>query len=136
VLVAVAQVREFEFIANNPGDWVMHCHMFHHMMNHMISGVGPGSRTMAKKGEDDPRYKVPGFPQMAGMHAMLTPEEVKKVESNPRTRGMRPGWYNGVHGLHTVVRVLPPDLYERVITGKGEVKPGESVPGGKPVEMM
>lgn len=40
VLVAVAQAREIEFIANNPGDWVLHCHMFHHMMNHMTSPVG------------------------------------------------------------------------------------------------
>ena len=30
---------------------------------------------------------------------------------------MRPGWYHGIHGLHTVVRVLPPDLYERVKVG-------------------
>jgi FtsP/CotA-like multicopper oxidase with cupredoxin domain len=135
VLVGVAQVREFEFIANNPGDWVMHCHMFHHMMNHMISGVGPGSRGLAKEGRDDPRYKVPGFPQMSGMHVMPSMGELKKIESNPRARGMRPGWSNGVHGLHTVVRVLPPDLFDRVISAKGEVKPGESVPGGKPVEM-
>ena len=52
VLVGVAQVRDFEFVANNPGDWVMHCHMFHHMMNHMVSGVGPGSRGEAKAGGD------------------------------------------------------------------------------------
>jgi Multicopper oxidase len=25
VLVGVAQVREIEFIANNPGDWMLHC---------------------------------------------------------------------------------------------------------------
>src|SRR5262249_26729469 len=41
VLVGVAQAREVEFIANNPGDWVLHCHMFHHMMNHMAVMVGP-----------------------------------------------------------------------------------------------
>ena len=41
VLVGVAQAREIEFIANNPGDWVLHCHMFHHMMNHMAVMVGP-----------------------------------------------------------------------------------------------
>ena len=41
VLVAVAQVREIEFIANNPGDWMVHCHMFHHVMNFMSSMVGP-----------------------------------------------------------------------------------------------
>ena len=41
VLVAVAQVREIEFIANNVGDWPLHCHMFHHMMNFMSTMVGP-----------------------------------------------------------------------------------------------
>ncbi len=41
VLVGVAQAREIEFIANNPGDWILHCHMFHHMMNHMAVMVGP-----------------------------------------------------------------------------------------------
>jgi FtsP/CotA-like multicopper oxidase with cupredoxin domain len=132
VLVGVAQARDFEFIANNPGDWVMHCHMFHHMMNHMISGVGPGSRGMAKDGKEDPRYQVPGFPQMAGMMAPMSMKEMMKIQANPRARGMRPGWPMTVEGLHTVVRVLPPDLYDRVISGKGEVKPGESVPGGKP----
>ncbi|MCE9525607.1 MAG: multicopper oxidase domain-containing protein, partial [Planctomycetales bacterium] len=40
VLVSVAQARDIEFVANNPGDWVMHCHMFHHMMNFMSSMVG------------------------------------------------------------------------------------------------
>jgi manganese oxidase len=135
VLVGVAQARDFEFIANNPGDWVMHCHMFHHMMNHMVSGVGPGSRGQAKPGQEDPRYQVPGFPQGTGMMAMPTPEEVKRIEANPMTRGMRPGWLMGVHGLFTVVRVLPADLYDRVVSGKGEVKPGESVPGAKPPMM-
>ena len=41
VLVAVAQSRDIEFVANNPGDGVMHCHMFHHMMNFMSSMAGP-----------------------------------------------------------------------------------------------
>src|SRR5262249_48767997 len=41
VPVGVAQARAVEFIANNPGDWMIHCHMFHHMMNHMVSMVGP-----------------------------------------------------------------------------------------------
>jgi FtsP/CotA-like multicopper oxidase with cupredoxin domain len=136
VLVAVAQVREFEFIANNPGDWVMHCHMFHHMMNHMISGVGPGSRGQARGRQEDPRYKAPGFPQETGMMAMMSPAEMAKVTSNPRARGMRPMWPMGVMGLMTVVRVLPPDLYDKVVSGKGEVAPGASVPGTMPAHGM
>jgi manganese oxidase len=136
VLVGVAQVREFEFIANNPGDWMMHCHMFHHMMNHMVSGVGPGSRGLARGDKEDPRYKVPGFPQEEGMMAMMSPAEMAKVTKNPRTRGMRPMWPMGVMGLMTVVRVLPPDLYDKVVSGTGEVAPGASVPGSLPAHGM
>ncbi|MBI5116903.1 copper oxidase [Candidatus Poribacteria bacterium] len=41
VLVGVAQVRDVEFVAKYPGDWMLHCHLPHHMMNHMASMVGP-----------------------------------------------------------------------------------------------
>src|SRR5229473_118445 len=44
VLVGVAQSRDVEFVANNPGDWMIHCHLPHHMMNQMSSMVGPMSR--------------------------------------------------------------------------------------------
>jgi manganese oxidase len=53
VLVGVAQSRDVEFVANNPGDWMLHCHLPHHMMNQMSSSVGPMSRraTMLPAGE-------------------------------------------------------------------------------------
>ena len=67
VVVGVAQSRDVEFIANNPGDWVMHCHMFHHMMNHMVTQVGP----IIRQKKDDPGFQVPGYPQiMKGMSSM------------------------------------------------------------------
>jgi hypothetical protein len=44
VLVGVAQSRDVEFVANNPGDWMLHCHLPHHMMNQMSSMVGLRSR--------------------------------------------------------------------------------------------
>ena len=53
VLVAVGQTRAVEFVADNPGDWAMHCHMTHHTMNQMghnapnLIGVRPGA--LAKK---------------------------------------------------------------------------------------
>jgi hypothetical protein len=50
VLVGVAQSRDVEFVANNPGDWMIHCHLPHHMMNQMSTVVGPmtrGGRGMA-----------------------------------------------------------------------------------------
>jgi manganese oxidase len=43
-LVGVAQARDIEFVANNPGDWMIHCHLPHHMMNQMSSNVGPMTR--------------------------------------------------------------------------------------------
>jgi manganese oxidase len=47
VLVGVAQARDIEFVANNPGAWMFHCHLPHHMMNQMSSVVGPMSRAGA-----------------------------------------------------------------------------------------
>ncbi len=44
VLVGVAQSRGVEFVANNPGDWMVHCHLPHHMMNQMSSNVGKMTR--------------------------------------------------------------------------------------------
>jgi manganese oxidase len=44
VLVGVAQARDIEFVANNPGNWMLHCHLPHHMMNQMSSNVGPMTR--------------------------------------------------------------------------------------------
>jgi manganese oxidase len=96
-----------------------------------------GTTAWASRGnQEDPRYKVPGFPQETGMMAMMSPAEMAKVEKNPKTRGMRPMWHMEVMGLFTVVRVLPPDLYDKVISGKGEVPPGASVPGSAPTHDM
>lgn len=44
VLVGVAQARVIEFEAKYPGDWMLHCHLPHHMMNQMVSMVGPMAR--------------------------------------------------------------------------------------------
>ncbi|MBC7909279.1 MAG: copper oxidase, partial [Pyrinomonadaceae bacterium] len=41
VLVGVAQARDIEFDAIYPGEWMLHCHLPHHMMNQMVSMVGP-----------------------------------------------------------------------------------------------
>lgn len=48
VLVSVGQSRTIDFVADEPGDWAMHCHMTHHVMNQMgdkfpnMIGVKPG----------------------------------------------------------------------------------------------
>ena len=37
--IAVGQMRQLEFIADEPGDWAMHCHKSHHTMGAMGHGV-------------------------------------------------------------------------------------------------
>lgn len=46
VIVGVAQARCIEFEAKNLGDWMIHCHLPHHMMNQMVTMVGPMPTTM------------------------------------------------------------------------------------------
>jgi hypothetical protein len=49
VLVPTGSTRTIEFVADEPGDWAMHCHMTHHVMNQMghglpnLIGVDPGN---------------------------------------------------------------------------------------------
>jgi FtsP/CotA-like multicopper oxidase with cupredoxin domain len=164
VLVGVAQVREVEFIANNPGDWVMHCHMFHHMMNSMTTPVGPiirnnstpeqrnvlgfpqimlGMEMPGAKGTKMPGMdakphdmknmskKPPGKPagehdhskMQRGMQQEMPGHEgmgaMSRVEGRPEAIGMRPGWSMGVEGLMNVVRVLPPELYDTIMSKLG-----------------
>jgi FtsP/CotA-like multicopper oxidase with cupredoxin domain len=44
VLVGVAQARDIEITADRVGDWMLHCHLPHHMMNQMSSNVGRMTR--------------------------------------------------------------------------------------------
>ena len=66
----------------------------------------------------------------------MSAAEMATLKKNPLTRGMRPGWPIGVAGLMTVMRVLPPDLYDKVVSGTGEVLPGAGgLPGAAPPKM-
>ncbi|HEV3163377.1 MAG TPA: copper oxidase [Isosphaeraceae bacterium] len=129
VLVGVAQARDVEFIANNPGDWIMHCHMFHHTMNHMVPKAGPMTRVALT----DPRSQVPGYPQgmEGGMAMMKIPEDDRRPLQKREARGMRHDW-SLIKGLTTIVRVLPPDLYDQVMLGNEPLEPGASIFGPKP----
>jgi len=39
VLVPTGSTRTIEFLATNPGDWAVHCHMTHHTMTQMGHGI-------------------------------------------------------------------------------------------------
>ena len=55
----------------------------------------------------------------------MMPEVMKRVMGRREVRGMRKDWHMDIHGLMTVLRVLPPELYELVMTGDKDVKSGE-----------
>ncbi len=147
-LVGVAMAQDFEFVAFNPGDWIFHCHMVHHMMNHMVPQVGPRirggfdfsqyvdslpNRPPSQSALEEPVFQVPGYPQkmlmqgmkMEGMKTSHVPSTVGKITSRRETQGMRAGWEAGVKGLMTVLRVLPEDLYNRVMLSDENIQPGE-----------
>lgn len=147
-LVGVAMAQDFEFVAFNPGDWIFHCHMVHHMMNHMVRQVGPRirggfdfsqyqdslpNRPPAQSALEEPVFQVPGYPQkmimqgmkMDGMKMSHNHGAIGKITSRRETRGMRAGWDMGVKGLMTVLRVLPDDLYNRVMLSDEDIQPGE-----------
>jgi len=121
VLVGVAQARDIEFVADNPGDWHFHCHLPHHMMNQMVSMVGPimmsqaNTSTFLQPGRAGaPNAGMfPGYPQDM---VMVMDDMVAK----PETYRLRPGWSGGTMGMMTIVRVLEPELFDTIQELKAE----------------
>jgi hypothetical protein len=198
VLVGVAEASDVEFVANNPGDWMIHCHLPHHMMNQMSSVVGPmtrgsngmpaglgmeegmgilreGHATSEDKGPSLGRgmgvgstraqtvgngalstaqvkqsmdkmpgmqhegmqkatlevakdaNSVPGFPQDAFMEGPAM--AMDKMVEKPENYGLRPGWSGFMQGMMTFLRVLPPEMYDKVMALREQQK-------GKPEPMQ
>ncbi len=162
-LVGVAQARTVEFVAEYIGDWMLHCHLPHHMMNQMVSMVGPmshwgegvatglgmeegmgmvrqgsalsdelgpgmgrglgdsasrerrvstllmqaesqGSHHHAHESHDE---RVPGYPQ-----DMWMPMDEMFVK--PETYGLRREWTAAMMGMMTLVRVVAPEVYDKI----------------------
>lgn len=64
VLVAPGETRDIELIADNPGDWAMHCHKSHHTMNQMVHDLP--NLTGVSKGDLEGRIKQ-YFPDFMGL---------------------------------------------------------------------
>ncbi len=171
-LVGVAQARVVEFEAKYIGDWMLHCHLPHHMMNQMMSMVGPlshvgqglhsglgmeegmgivhgggataeelgpafgrslghgtereratshllgsaaaGSATAAQAVAPQAHMhgaaaakKTPGYPQDMWM-------PMDHLIDKPETHALRKDWTASMMGMMTLVRVLPPDLFDEI----------------------
>jgi hypothetical protein len=78
VLVPTGSCRVIEFVADNPGDWAMHCHMTHHVMNQMGHGIPNVLGVRGNPADRRVRRLIPGYMPMgrggmAGMGDMTCP---------------------------------------------------------------
>lgn len=107
VLVPTGSTRDVEFVADEPGDWAMHCHMTHHVMNQMghgipnMIGVDPG------KYDQGVRRLLPNYMTMGqtGMGEMADMGMAVPKNSIPMVGGK--GAYDTITmgGMFTIVKV-------------------------------
>jgi FtsP/CotA-like multicopper oxidase with cupredoxin domain len=105
--VAVGQMRQIEFVADEPGDWALHCHKSHHTMNAMghevptMIGVDH-SGLVRKITRLVPDYMVMGERGMADMAEMEMPLPDNTL---PMMTGQGPFGSVEMGGMFTVVKV-------------------------------
>jgi hypothetical protein len=118
VLVPVGSVRVVEFTAGEPGDWPLHCHMTHHVMNQMghrsanligadVSGVDRDIGALV------PGYMTMGQTGMADMGGMALPRNSISMQGAPGPFGVI-----DMGGMFTLVKV------RRRLSDDGAVDPG------------
>ena len=106
-LTAVGTTRTYDFVADEPGDWALHCHMTHHVMNQMGHGmpnmIGVEGADLDKK----IRKLVPGYMTMgqAGMGDMAEMGMKNPRNSIPMVGGEGPFGYITMGGMFTVLKV-------------------------------
>jgi len=105
--IAVGQMRQLEFLADEEGDWAFHCHKSHHTMNAM----GHDVPTMIGVPQDDLAAKindlVPGYMAMGerGMDEMATMRMALPENTAPMMMGEGPFGAIGMGGMFSVVKV-------------------------------
>ena len=105
--VAVGQMRQMEFIADEEGDWAIHCHKSHHTMNAMGHKVptliGVEHQDVARSiTQLIPDYMVMGE---KGMHFMAEMEMPLPHNTLPMMTGQGPMGALGMGGMFSVMKV-------------------------------
>ena len=105
--VAVGQMRQLEFVADEEGDWAFHCHKSHHTMNpmgHTVPNmIGVDHRGLIKKIQKlVPDYMVMGERGMADMGEMQMPIPEQTL---PMMTGTGPYGPVEMGGMFTMVKV-------------------------------
>ena len=111
VLVPTGATRTVEFVADNPGDWAMHCHMTHHVMNQMGHGfpnlLGVNARAIDRAvGQLLPTYMTMGQDGMGehGAHIEMGHMDVPD-NSIPMVGARGPHDYITMGGMFTILKV-------------------------------
>jgi len=107
VLVPVGAVRVIEFSPEESGDWMMHCHMTHHMMTQMGHDlppmIGVDTQTLDRRmARVNPRYMSMGTTGMAGMAEMDMPVPPNSL---PMRGGTGPLGPIDMGGMVTILKV-------------------------------
>jgi manganese oxidase len=107
VLVPVGSTRTIEFVADEPGDWALHCHMTHHVMNQMGHAFPNMIGVKPKSVDERVRHLLPGYMTMGqtgmaemGEMGMHVPEN-----SIPMVGGAGKHDYITMGGMFTVLKV-------------------------------
>ncbi len=107
VEVPVGTTRDIEFVADNPGDWPLHCHKNHHVMNQMSHEM-PNLLGVRQAGvEDKVRRLVPGYMSMGstGMGEMAGMNMGGPKNWIPMMGGDGPYGPIAMGGMFTLVKI-------------------------------
>lgn len=110
VLVPTGSTRTVEFIADNPGDWAMHCHMTHHVMNqmgHVPNLTGVNARRIDRAvGSLLPTYMTMGQDGMGEMGQHIEMGHMPIPDNSLPMVGARgPRDYITMGGMFTILKV-------------------------------
>jgi hypothetical protein len=105
--IAVGQMRQLEFLADEPGDWALHCHKSHHTMNAMghdiTNTVGVTQADLASRiNRVIPGYMAMGSHGMADMARMQMP---LPANTAPMMMGEGPFGPLEMGGMFTLLKV-------------------------------
>jgi FtsP/CotA-like multicopper oxidase with cupredoxin domain len=107
VNVPPGTTRDIEFVADNPGDWPLHCHKNHHVMNQMSHDAPNLLGVQQKDVEEKVQKLLPGYMAMGseGMGAAMNMGGPRNWV--PMMAGEGPYGQLGMGGMFTVVKIRP-----------------------------
>jgi FtsP/CotA-like multicopper oxidase with cupredoxin domain len=104
VLVPTGSTRTIEFVADNPGDWALHCHMTHHVMTQMSHGIANLVGVDATLFDEELARIAPVYRDM-GTHTHGAPDTSNPPNSLPMVGTRGPFGYVTMSGMFTMLKV-------------------------------